>query len=189
MRKAGLGNGFGYFILRDGTMYFLVKLVIGVLSAIPLIAPIPAQLGNVATVVPVIGNPLTLVLASRLVLNLRQVSSKQETGGRSLRTVDTIRDPVFAANSFLGNIGAQLRIGPDDEDDFEEEACRDSDIELDFVKNDVVAGENTHKLSKNVRWPNAENAAPFRMPSSNIRRVVTRFRFLEARWLRASAIV
>ncbi|TDL18635.1 hypothetical protein BD410DRAFT_488640 [Rickenella mellea] len=32
MRKSGLGNGLGYFILRDGAMYFLAKLLIGVVA-------------------------------------------------------------------------------------------------------------------------------------------------------------
>ncbi|TDL18618.1 hypothetical protein BD410DRAFT_842664 [Rickenella mellea] len=144
MRKVGLGNGMGYFILRDGTMYFLAKMLFEVLGTTLFFTPLPDQnLVNWLDVTPSLGNSLAVVLAIRIVLNLRQVSSKQEAGGRSLHTIDTIRDPVFATNSFLGNIGAQLRIGPDDEDDFEEEASRDSDVvELDFFKSGVIADEN-----------------------------------------------
>ncbi|TDL16096.1 hypothetical protein BD410DRAFT_777482, partial [Rickenella mellea] len=32
MRNVGLGNGLGYFILRDGALYFLAKLLIGISS-------------------------------------------------------------------------------------------------------------------------------------------------------------
>ncbi|TDL16078.1 hypothetical protein BD410DRAFT_795700 [Rickenella mellea] len=110
MKKVGLGDGLGYFILRDGALMF------GVLGTILFFD----QTANWLEVTPSIANSVALILASRLVLNLRQVSRSQCSGGRTLGSIESIRDPVFATNSFLGNIGAQLRVGPDDDDHIEE---------------------------------------------------------------------
>ncbi|TDL15647.1 hypothetical protein BD410DRAFT_100609 [Rickenella mellea] len=81
MRTAKLGNGLGYFVLRDGAMYFLAKLLIGVLGT---------------------------------------TEDDKETRG----AIDTIQEPVFATNSLLGNLGAPLRVGVE-EDEESEEICVD----------------------------------------------------------------
>ncbi|TDL16100.1 hypothetical protein BD410DRAFT_650697 [Rickenella mellea] len=139
MWKVGFGNGLGYFILRDGTMYFLAKSIIGVLGTTLFFIPIPEQIDSWLGVIPSVANPLTLVLASRLFLNLRQVSRKQDACDRTLGTIDTIRDPVFATDSFLGNIGAPLRVGPDEEYEVEEIP---TGFEPDIVEKRGIADEN-----------------------------------------------
>ncbi|TDL16076.1 hypothetical protein BD410DRAFT_844692 [Rickenella mellea] len=133
MRRVALGNGLGYFILRDGTMYFLAKLMFGVLGTILFFIPVPDQTANWFDVTPSIANSVALLLAIRLVLNLRQVSRNQEAGNLTLGGIETIRDPVFATNSFLGNIGAQLRVGPNEEEEIEE-------IPIDVEKCEVARG-------------------------------------------------
>ncbi|TDL20731.1 hypothetical protein BD410DRAFT_804858 [Rickenella mellea] len=102
MRKAGLGNGLGYFILRDvGTIVFF--------------APVSDAIGTWLDVLTAMSNPLTFILINRLVLNLRQMSHTQVGNASTLGAIGTIEEPAFAANSLLGNLGAPLRVGPDDE--------------------------------------------------------------------------
>ncbi|TDL18629.1 hypothetical protein BD410DRAFT_900718 [Rickenella mellea] len=123
MRKVGLGDGLGYFMLRDGAVYFLAKLLIGVVGTIVFFVPTSVNVGNWLGVVTSMSNPLTIILISRLVLNLRQVSHMKEGNAPTLGTIGTIQEPAFAANSILGNLGAPLRMGPEedyDEDEIEE---------------------------------------------------------------------
>ncbi|TDL16099.1 hypothetical protein BD410DRAFT_650335 [Rickenella mellea] len=111
MRKVGLGNSLGYFILRDGTMYFLAKMLTSV-SAIT-VNRFPGVQGTLGSIVPSIGNVLAVILTNRLVLNLRQVSHIQEVNP----TIGTFQaEPEFARNSLIGNLGAPLRIDSDDDD-------------------------------------------------------------------------
>ncbi|TDL16097.1 hypothetical protein BD410DRAFT_795730 [Rickenella mellea] len=65
-------------------------------------------------------NPLTIILVNRLVLNLRQVSRVQEGNTPTLNAIGTIKEPAFATNPILGNLGAPLRVGPGDDDEFED---------------------------------------------------------------------
>ncbi|TDL18638.1 hypothetical protein BD410DRAFT_488951 [Rickenella mellea] len=122
MRKVGLGNGLGYFILRDGAMYFLAKLLIGVAGTTIFFLPASSAIsGSWISALIAIGNPLTIILINRLVLNLRQVSHLQEgANAPTLGTFGTIEEPAFATNSLLGNLGAPLRVGQEDDDDDEE---------------------------------------------------------------------
>ncbi|TDL24217.1 hypothetical protein BD410DRAFT_113766 [Rickenella mellea] len=46
-------------------------------------------------------------MINHLMLNLRQISNSQPDGG--LEQTLTFPEPVFAANSFIGNLGAPLR--------------------------------------------------------------------------------
>ncbi|TDL16080.1 hypothetical protein BD410DRAFT_649404 [Rickenella mellea] len=113
MRKVGLGNGLGYFILRDGAMYFLAKLLIGVVGTTIFFVPASGAIGNWLTVLGAISNPLTIILITRLVLNLKQVSHSRNGNSPTHGTIGTIEEPVFATNSFLGNLGAPLRMDPE----------------------------------------------------------------------------
>ncbi|TDL14401.1 hypothetical protein BD410DRAFT_846053 [Rickenella mellea] len=117
MRKLGLGNGLGYFILRDGT---IAKLLIGVVGTVIFFVPASDAIGNWISLLPAMGNPLTIVLINRLVLNLRQVSHKQQGNALTISAMVAIQEPAFAANSLLGNLGAPLRVGSEDDDEIEE---------------------------------------------------------------------
>ncbi|TDL17364.1 hypothetical protein BD410DRAFT_843645 [Rickenella mellea] len=75
---------------------------------------------NWLIVLSAINNPLTVILINRLVLNLRQVSRLQEGNAPTLNAIGTIQEPAFATNSLLGNLGAPLRMGPEDDDVIEE---------------------------------------------------------------------
>ncbi|TDL19173.1 hypothetical protein BD410DRAFT_900377 [Rickenella mellea] len=120
MRKVGLANSLGYFILRDGAMYFLAKLLFGVVGTIVFFVPASGVIGSWLTVLIAVTNPLTIILINRLVLNLRQVSHLQEGNAPTLGTIDTIQEPAFATNSLLGNLGAPLRVGLDVDYEIEE---------------------------------------------------------------------
>ncbi|TDL21683.1 hypothetical protein BD410DRAFT_866715 [Rickenella mellea] len=109
MRKFGLRNGLGYFMLRD-VVGFRARLLIGVVST-TIFFRIIRGIGNIR---------LTVILINRLVLNLRQVSHLQEGHALTLDATGTIREPVFATNSILGNIGAPLRVGSEDDGEVEE---------------------------------------------------------------------
>ncbi|TDL18650.1 hypothetical protein BD410DRAFT_842682 [Rickenella mellea] len=86
------------------------------------------SIGNWIAVLITISNPLTVILINRLVLNLRQVSHFQEGTTTTRGTADTNQELAFATNSLLGNIGAPLRMGPEDEEE----------IELDLLGDDGV---------------------------------------------------
>ncbi|TDL16084.1 hypothetical protein BD410DRAFT_649713 [Rickenella mellea] len=133
MRKARLGNSLGYFILRDGAMYFLAKLLIGVSATTVFFIPASGTIGNWLTVLVAISNPLTIVLINRLVLNLRQVSRLQDGNTSTLGGISTIQEPAFATNPILGNLGAPLRVDPDEDyhDDENEEIGVDGGAEVD----------------------------------------------------------
>ncbi|TDL18686.1 hypothetical protein BD410DRAFT_806397 [Rickenella mellea] len=141
MKKLGLSNGLGYFILRDGNgaltnkglqarcifcsldfcgvfkilMVVLcrAKLLIGVM----LIAALFGTLGELGLMVEGLSSPLTAILVNRLVLSLRQVSRFHDGNAPTLCAIRTVPEPVFATNSFLGNVGAPLRVGPVDDDE------------------------------------------------------------------------
>ncbi|TDL21757.1 hypothetical protein BD410DRAFT_789531 [Rickenella mellea] len=120
MRKVGLGNGLSYFMLRDGAMYFLAKLLIGVTGAVVFFVPASAVIANWIGVVAVFSNSLTVILINRLALNLKQVSHAQEGKAPTLGAIGTIQEPEFATNSLLGNLGAPLRVGPEEDEAIEE---------------------------------------------------------------------
>ncbi|TDL18651.1 hypothetical protein BD410DRAFT_830799 [Rickenella mellea] len=123
MRKMRLGNGLGYFILRDGIMYFLAKLLLGIVAIVIFTTPANTTWD---IVLPAIGNALTIVLINRLVLNLRQVSHIQEANGPSLATIGSFQaEPEFATNSILGNLGAPLRVGEGEEENTEDVSIYD----------------------------------------------------------------
>ncbi|TDL16090.1 hypothetical protein BD410DRAFT_650112 [Rickenella mellea] len=81
------------------------------------------RIGNWLTVVNNLSNPLTIILINRLVLNLRQVSHLKTGNASTLGAIDTIQEPAFATNSLLGNIGAPLRVGP--EEDYDDDEIED----------------------------------------------------------------
>ncbi|TDL18627.1 hypothetical protein BD410DRAFT_842670 [Rickenella mellea] len=75
---------------------------------------------------------LTFILINRLVLNLRQVTHTQEENAPTIDAIGTIQEPAFAVNSILGNLGAPLRVGPEDDyyDDEIEEIAGDDEAEV-----------------------------------------------------------
>ncbi|TDL18646.1 hypothetical protein BD410DRAFT_806367 [Rickenella mellea] len=129
MRKVGLGNGLGYFILRD-------------------VATLLGTIGEWGVVVGNLDNPLIYVLINRLVLNLRQVSHKQVGNSSTFGAIGTIQKPVFATNSFLGNLGAPLHVGPEDDDEIEEVGMGD---EADVVEESRVVDYS--ETIKDIRDP------------------------------------
>ncbi|TDL18633.1 hypothetical protein BD410DRAFT_806357 [Rickenella mellea] len=126
MRKVGLGNSLGYFMLRD-VLGFSTKLLIGVVGTVVFFGAI----GNWLVVLAAISNPLTIILINRLVLSLRQVSHIRGNVP-TLGAIGTIQEPAFATNPVLGNLGAPLRLGieEDYDDDEVEEISVDDEAEV-----------------------------------------------------------
>ncbi|TDL21406.1 hypothetical protein BD410DRAFT_804319 [Rickenella mellea] len=91
-------------------------------------------------VVASITNPLNFILVNRLVLNLRRVSHLQEGNVPTLGAIRTIQEPAFAVNSLLGNLGAPLRVGQDDDDEIDEIGI-DDDAEVAEERRVVDHGE------------------------------------------------
>ncbi|RDX48216.1 hypothetical protein OH76DRAFT_1312760, partial [Lentinus brumalis] len=71
-RHARLGTSFGTLLLRDGTIYFIVLLAMNVVH-MTLNTVKPNNLVQQASYVTILENPITSVLISRFILNLREV--------------------------------------------------------------------------------------------------------------------
>lgn len=71
------------------------------------------------------------ILANRLLLNIKQIGNDNDCPNTTLST------PAFAVNSFLGNIGAPLRVdtegeyGPDFPEDYDMDIIEGSDEDVD----------------------------------------------------------
>ncbi|KAJ3901735.1 hypothetical protein F5879DRAFT_1003694 [Lentinula edodes] len=111
-------------IIRDGTLYFLLMLVVAILLAI--FGVVSLKSGNFNTLEEFVApffDILPNLLISRLMLNLRTysepgnttISQGQQTHVSSLN---------FASNQMLGNIGAPLDGGSFNEEEEEEEEER-----------------------------------------------------------------
>ncbi|TDL17901.1 hypothetical protein BD410DRAFT_775512 [Rickenella mellea] len=120
MRKVGLGKSLAYFILRDGTLYFLANLLFQVVNAAVYFIPASWSIGNWLGVAISFSNTLTVILTNRLVLNLRRVSHRREGNALTIGEIGTIHVPAFAISSLIGNLGAPLRVGPEDDSEIEE---------------------------------------------------------------------
>ncbi|TDL20861.1 hypothetical protein BD410DRAFT_841049 [Rickenella mellea] len=110
MRKVDLRNGLAYYVLRDGTLYFLVNMLVSVSAIITTLVPNVEPFWSYMVVY--VGNAVIISLISRLVLNLRQVSHMQ-VDNVAIRTIEL--EPEFATNSLIGNLGAPLRVGAEEE--------------------------------------------------------------------------
>ncbi|TDL15189.1 hypothetical protein BD410DRAFT_135290 [Rickenella mellea] len=110
MRKVGLEKGLGYFILRDGALYFLAKLLFGIFGTTVFFVSATEYIDTWLSLTASINNPLSVILVNRLVLNLRQVSHLQGGNAPTLSAINTTHEPEFATNSLLGNLGAPLRV-------------------------------------------------------------------------------
>ncbi|TDL15961.1 hypothetical protein BD410DRAFT_844793 [Rickenella mellea] len=71
-------------------------------------------IGKWTGVLATISDPMSFIPINRLVLNLRQVS--HEAHAPTLGTVVPMQEPAYAINSLLGNLGAPLRMGPEDDE-------------------------------------------------------------------------
>ncbi|TDL16071.1 hypothetical protein BD410DRAFT_648774 [Rickenella mellea] len=114
MRQLGLGEGLGYYILRDGIVYFFFQMFIHA----AIITVYNVGVGKGVTwegEISTIGNTLVVNMACRLVLNLRQVSRTPHLRTTFGGVGTVVEEPAFATNPLLGNIGASLRIGPEDD--------------------------------------------------------------------------
>ncbi|TDL13391.1 hypothetical protein BD410DRAFT_879980, partial [Rickenella mellea] len=128
MRKVDLlHNGLAYYILRDGTLYFLLACYHHLLRChaeasrfrVNMLESVSAVVMNNhlwRSTVVYVGSAITMSIINRLVLNLRQVAHMR-MDNVAIRTIGL--EPEFATNSLLGNLGAPLRI--DSEEEFMEE--------------------------------------------------------------------
>ncbi|KIK52734.1 hypothetical protein GYMLUDRAFT_962934 [Collybiopsis luxurians FD-317 M1] len=107
-------------IIRDGSAYFLIMLIVAILNTIGnlinLLTESPAN-SFFNLIVPFF-EVLPNMLISRLVLNLHTFSASEETS-RSRQSAERQQYSGlhFATNSFLGNIGAPLDGGTIEEEE------------------------------------------------------------------------
>ncbi|KZT01136.1 uncharacterized protein LAESUDRAFT_816054 [Laetiporus sulphureus 93-53] len=121
VRKLRLRGSIATVLMRDGTLYFMALLLLNVLEIVITLhyvnsqASLPVQLHgcskvtfkqNPANYVTVFQLPISSILISRLILNLRQVSlGSVGLNTISLSAVDTPDIP----SRLVGNIGAELQ--------------------------------------------------------------------------------
>ncbi|KAI9069900.1 hypothetical protein FKP32DRAFT_1670987 [Trametes sanguinea] len=79
-RDVGLGTSFGTLLLRDGTIYFVVLVAMNIVHLV-LNTVNPNNFVQQASYVTVLENPITSVLISRFILNLRAVDHRGGGGG------------------------------------------------------------------------------------------------------------
>ncbi|KAI0657982.1 hypothetical protein C8Q70DRAFT_999267, partial [Cubamyces menziesii] len=107
-RDARLGFSFGTLLLRDGTVYFVVLVAMNVVH-MTLNVIKPNDFVQQASYVTVLENPITSILVSRFILNLRAVDHRGGGGGgmRTDTADDTLRghalstSPSFVRSDFL----------------------------------------------------------------------------------------
>ncbi|KIK51160.1 hypothetical protein GYMLUDRAFT_252335 [Collybiopsis luxurians FD-317 M1] len=112
-------------ILRDGFLYFLLMLVMGILAAIGTLINwyMKPTITTIFDIIVPFFDILPNMLISRLMLNLRTFSSPEEMSRATQASAGQQPEGLtFATNSFLGNIGAPL---DDSEEVMEEEDVQD----------------------------------------------------------------
>ncbi|TDL24218.1 hypothetical protein BD410DRAFT_786315 [Rickenella mellea] len=106
MRKLGMTGTLTYWILRDGTIVFSPvlagRLSVTILALVTFLPPAVEIFSGI------LANVAANVMINHLLLNLRQVTDLQHRGGLSEMTT-TLPEVAFAANSFIGNLGAPVR--------------------------------------------------------------------------------
>ncbi|KAF5352126.1 hypothetical protein D9757_013266 [Collybiopsis confluens] len=123
MKHLGQVSSIAQVILIDGLLYFLLMLIIGIisviLSLIQLLTPGTNKITTVSLIISPFFDVLPNLLISRLVLNLSNFYSMEEANLSNNRTISGLQ---FATNRILGNIGAPLHISVE-----EPEECSASD--------------------------------------------------------------
>ncbi|TDL23162.1 hypothetical protein BD410DRAFT_839074 [Rickenella mellea] len=109
MRKLGMTKSITYWILRDGIMYYLGRMMLLVFDLVTLNVTSSPFVLFVFT--GTLNNALSNIMINRMILGLRQVSNTHVSGGLSEKSLPNLG---FAANSFIGNLGAPLRQRSDD---------------------------------------------------------------------------
>ncbi|KAH9947315.1 hypothetical protein B0H21DRAFT_348005 [Amylocystis lapponica] len=90
-------------LLRDGTLYFLLLLLLNILH-------MALYLANIFVDMIYFIGPISSVIMSRFLLNLRQVYLTDNIDETRTSTRSNVSDMRFAA-SFVGNLGAPLSYG------------------------------------------------------------------------------
>ncbi|KIK52694.1 hypothetical protein GYMLUDRAFT_250954 [Collybiopsis luxurians FD-317 M1] len=103
-------------IARDGSVYFLVMLVVGITTTIADIVQLQTETDNTFLLV------ISPFFSIRLMLNLRTFSNPEEMSRFSQSAEGQQNSGLqFATNSFLGNIGAPLDGGSMNDEGEEQE--------------------------------------------------------------------
>lgn len=89
---------------------------------------------------------LASILTTHLILNLKQAGTPHLES-----TINTLPEPVFAVNSFVGNLGAPLQVG---EEDMEEEGHEE--IELEEIQQEGEEQEPQQQICINHEEPGAD---------------------------------
>ncbi|KAH9941301.1 uncharacterized protein BXZ73DRAFT_98517 [Epithele typhae] len=155
-------------LLRDGTLYFLLLLALNVAQMI--ISSIP----NGTTSVSHIVSPITSILITRFLLNLRQVAETLPDSDRPSGALPTpIFSTIFHSEDILENIGAPLRSGIDAADVMTLDSS-DGSAELQHVHSPwliglTAVGSDTRvaRMHTHASYPDAERLSL--QPSRSVR--------------------
>jgi len=115
-------------LLHDGITYYCCVEVLTIANVCLNLTPSASII--VVVTVSIFQNVLASILTNRLVLNLRQAGNLHMQDETS-----TLPSLAFAANSFVGNLGAPFRVREDDEDtelddlDHNEHEIREQNLE------------------------------------------------------------
>ncbi|KAL7280898.1 hypothetical protein ACG7TL_005842 [Trametes sanguinea] len=94
-RDVGLGTSFGTLLLRDGTIYFVILVAMNIVHLV-LNTVNPNNFVQQASYVTVLENPITSILISRFILNLRAVDHR---GGGGAAATGERADTLYGADS------------------------------------------------------------------------------------------
>jgi len=108
-RRLKMRNGLAYFLLRDGTLYYLP--LVACTAAQVCLSEIQSGNGFAQDIIFPFVSVLQNMLVNRLVLSLRQIAND-----RTESTIPSIPNLHFATATLYGNIGAPVRQLGEDED-------------------------------------------------------------------------
>ncbi|OCH89462.1 hypothetical protein OBBRIDRAFT_888385 [Obba rivulosa] len=108
-RRSGIKTPLATTLLRDGTLYFLLLLAINILSIVGF------SINEFVYAVNGFSTPLSSIIVSHFLLNLRQVSSTSQDGSVDISHTSAVRSQQWSLRfrSFIDNMGEDLTYGTD----------------------------------------------------------------------------
>ncbi|TDL24208.1 hypothetical protein BD410DRAFT_786304 [Rickenella mellea] len=112
-KRQGMENSLIHWVLRDGIMYYVARIFLLTVSLLVVsIGRVPI---SVQRFIVITANTLTNIMVNHMMLNLRQMLDIGENGSHS---ENTLTMPTFTTNAIIGNIGAPIRLGVLDNDNW-----------------------------------------------------------------------
>jgi len=124
MKRLGMKNGLVHSMMQYGTMYYLVRVLLIVVSvSVQMANTVPSA---VRLVMPGFEIAISHIVINRLLLDLRRVAHGRNDASTASVTLPEL---AFVSNGIIGNLGAPLRIG-----DRRESAAEDGEMEVEHKR-------------------------------------------------------